>query len=85
MGILSDWQIKRGVKITPFHDGTKEPGKISSGLTSYGYDVRCGYVGKVFSPIHATEIDPKNFDPKMLETIDLSLNANWKCQDCDGA
>jgi dCTP deaminase len=79
VSILPDWAIRRDIKITPFHDGEKEPGKISSGLTSFGYDVRLGYVGKIFSPIHATEIDPKNFDPKMLVTIDLTpIEHDWK-------
>lgn len=31
MGILADWQIKRDVKIVPFADGEKRPGKISYG------------------------------------------------------
>lgn len=32
MGILSDRQIKAGVKITPFVDGQKRDGVISYGL-----------------------------------------------------
>lgn len=73
MGILSDRQIRTEVKITPFKDyGPKEPGTISSGLGSFGYDVRLGYKFKVFSPIHATVIDPKNFDPKCLVDVDLT-------------
>ena len=58
--------------ITPYDPGTKKPGKISSGTSSYGYDVRCGYKWKVFSPILAPVIDPKNFDPKLLVEIDLT-------------
>lgn len=73
MGILSDRQIRAEIGITPFKDyGPKVPGTISSGLGSYGYDVRLGYKFKVFSPIHAKEIDPKNFDPKCLVDVDLT-------------
>lgn len=52
------------------------PGTISSGLGSFGYDVRLGYKFKVFSPIHAKEIDPKNFDPACLVDVDLSPTYN---------
>lgn len=72
MGILSDRQIERDVKITPFVKGAKIPGTISNGLGSYGYDVTLGYKFQVFSNIHATEIDPKNFDPKALVAVDLT-------------
>lgn len=77
MGILSDRQIRNEIGITPFKDyGPKVPGTISSGLGSYGYDVRLGYKFKVFSPIHAKEIDPKNFDPACLVDVDLSPTYN---------
>jgi dCTP deaminase len=72
MGVLSDRQIEAEVKIEPFDPGTRKPGTISSGLTSYGYDMRLGYKFGVFSPVHATEVDPKNFDPRSLVTVDLS-------------
>lgn len=80
MGVLSDWQIERDVKIEPFASSERRPGELSSGLSSYGYDVRAGYKFKIFSPIHATEIDPKNFDPKALEEVDLTppTSHNWQ-------
>lgn len=37
---------------------------ISYGLTSYGYDVRCGNEFKIFTNINSTVVDPKNFDKK---------------------
>jgi dCTP deaminase len=37
---------------------------ISWGLTSYGYDVRCGDEFKIFTDVNSTVIDPKNFDEK---------------------
>lgn len=36
---------------------------ISYGLTSYGYDIRCGRKFKIFTNVGASLIDPKNFDP----------------------
>ena len=49
-----------------------EKGKISRGITSYGYDVTAGYVFLVYSPVNATVVDPKNFDPKCLVPVDLT-------------
>jgi dCTP deaminase len=72
MGILPDWMVKRDVKIEPFDEGQSKSGKLSSGLGSYGYDARVGYKFKVFSPVNATEVDPKAFDPKALVGIDLT-------------
>lgn len=37
---------------------------ISSGVSSYGYDVRAGRKFKVFTNIDSAIIDPKNFDSK---------------------
>lgn len=41
----------------------KEP-LISYGLSSYGYDVRCADEFKVFTNVHSTTVDPKNFNSK---------------------
>lgn len=67
---------------------------MSSGLTSYGYDARIGYKFKVFKPYPCTVIDPKNFDPRMLEDVDLTPLAEhewfsvghhlWECSHCKG-
>jgi dCTP deaminase len=37
---------------------------ISYGLSSYGYDVRCGREFKIFTNVHSAIVDPKNFDDK---------------------
>ena len=37
---------------------------ISYGTSSYGYDARCSDEFKVFTNIHSTVVDPKNFDDK---------------------
>lgn len=72
MGVLPDWMIKRDIGVNPLDENVKREGKISYGVGSYGLDIRLGYLFKVFSPINATEIDPKNFDAKSLVEIDLT-------------
>ncbi len=37
---------------------------ISYGTSSYGYDIRCAPEFKVFTNIHSTVVDPKDFDEK---------------------
>jgi dCTP deaminase len=63
VGVLPDWQIERDIQIEPFADGTRRPGKISYGVSSYGYDVRVGRRFKIFTNAHCAVVDPKNFDP----------------------
>lgn len=84
MGVLSDWQLKRDVKVEPMEDAIRREGKISWGVGSYGIDMRVGYVFKVFSPINATEIDPKNFDERCLVTVDLTpkYEHHWEDLEC---
>lgn len=42
-----------------------QPEKIVSyGTSSFGYDIRCSDEFKIFTNIHSTVVDPKNFDPK---------------------
>ena len=69
MSIKSDKWIKRMAHecgmIEPFeptqirHD--KSDKIISYGTSSYGYDVRCANEFKIFTNIHTTIVDPKNF------------------------
>jgi len=61
MGILADWQIRDEVKIEPFAKASKRKGKISYGLTSYGYDLRLADEYRIFSNSHCAVVDPKNF------------------------
>jgi len=78
MGILSDWQIERDVKITPFakYDRQEQLGKVSWGVGSYGYDARIGYKFRVFKPFvpgcSNPVIDPLDFNPGLLEEVDYS-------------
>jgi deoxycytidine triphosphate deaminase len=72
MSIKSDKWIRRMAQqhglIEPFEpnqvrqvDGRRV---ISYGTSSYGYDIRCAPEFKVFTNIHSTVVDPKNFDEK---------------------
>ena len=70
--IKSDRWIRRMAEghrmIEPF-----EPGQVrevngqkivSYGTSSYGYDIRCSDMFKIFTNINSTIVDPKNFDEK---------------------
>jgi dCTP deaminase len=67
MGLKSDGWIRRMVEeygmIEPFEAGQVRDGKISYGLSSYGYDIRISTDFRVFTNINSTVVDPKGFDP----------------------
>src|SRR5687767_3727858 len=66
--ILSDKTIRKLCEeqgmIEPFEGRQVRDGKISYGLSSYGYDIRVGDEYKVFTDVYSVVVDPKNFDPK---------------------
>ena len=72
MSIKSDKWIRRMAEksgmIEPFEPGQIREANghkiISYGTSSYGYDIRCAPEFKVFTNIHSTVVDPKNFDEK---------------------
>ena len=76
MPVLSDSQIREMVRIEPFESNGKRPGRVSYGLSSYGYDVRVGTLFKVFTNVDLSGsgaqavVDPKNFSDDMFVTID---------------
>ncbi len=76
MPVICDTQIRELVGIEPFETNGKRPGRVSFGLSSYGYDVRVGNVFKVFTNVapHGGQavVDPKNFGDDMFLTIDTS-------------
>jgi dCTP deaminase len=72
MGVLPDWMLRDHVAITPFAENEPREGKISYGLSSYGYDARLGYKFKVFKNTSCGVIDPKKFDPNAFEEKDLT-------------
>ena len=76
MGVLSDKQIQRLVKIEPFETAGKRAGQISFGVSSYGYDVRVGGRFKIFTPTPRSGsiavVDPKSFSDDMMVEVDVS-------------
>ena len=66
MSIKSDRWIKRMAvecgMIEPFVEEQMRNGVISYGLSSYGYDIRVADEFKIFTNVHSTIVDPKNFD-----------------------
>jgi len=68
MSIANDaWIRKMALEhgmIFPFEEGQVGKGKISYGVSSYGYDVRVGSHYKIFHNLHSTLVDPKHFDAR---------------------
>jgi dCTP deaminase len=70
MGILCDSQIRELIGIEPFEENSKRPGRISYGVSSYGYDLRVGSVFKIFTNVNSEIVDPKKFSERSFVTID---------------
>lgn len=64
--IMSDKWIREHCKkdkmIDPFVENLQAEGKVSYGLSSYGYDIRVADEYKIFTNALAPVVDPKNFD-----------------------
>lgn len=73
MGIKPDhWIRKMALEhkmIDPFVEGQVSKGVISYGLSAYGYDIRVSDEFKVFTNVHSSLVDPKNFDDKSFVEI----------------
>src|ERR1043165_1024933 len=76
MGILCDTQIQELIEIRPFEKAQKRQGRISYGVSSYGYDIRVGTKFKIFTPTPRsggiTIVDPKEFSPDLFVEIDTA-------------
>ena len=76
MSVLSDKWIKKMAlegMISPFEEKQVRKGKISYGLSSFGYDARVSDEFKIFTNINGSEIvDPKNFKPTNFVTKKVS-------------
>ncbi len=74
MAIKSDRWIKKMAKehrmIEPFEERMVRDGKVSYGLSSYGYDLRVADEFKIFTNVHSAVVDPKKFDEKSF--VDVS-------------
>ena len=72
MSILSDKWIKQAVKakgmIKPFVGKQVRKGKISFGLSSYGYDARVSNEFKIFTNVNSGIVDPKVFKKESFVT-----------------
>ena len=71
MGVFPDaWIRKMAFKrdlITPFAEASREPGEISYGLSSYGYDMRLSEEFLIFRTEGLSEIDPKALPKEAFE------------------
>ena len=50
--------------IDPYVERVEGQGRISYGLSSYGYDIRLADEYKIFTNVYGAVVDPKAFDPK---------------------
>lgn len=77
MPVLCDSQIRELGIVTPFEEATKRPGRVSYGVSSYGYDVRVGTRFKVFTPTPRTGgvavVDPKAFTDDLFVEVDCDI------------
>lgn len=76
MAVLADSQIRELIRVEPFEENVKRSGRISYGLSSYGYDVRVGPRFKIFTPTPRSGgiavVDPKNFSDDLFVEVDCS-------------
>ena len=65
MSVLSDKTIRNLAleegMISPFEDKQVREGKISYGLSSFGYDARVSEEFKIFTNVNSEIVDPKDF------------------------
>jgi dCTP deaminase len=77
MPVLCDSQIRELVRIEPFSAAEKREGRISYGVSSYGYDVRVGTRFKIFTPTprhgDIAVVDPKRFSDDMMVEVDVAV------------
>ena len=77
MAIMPDhWIREQALKngmITPFEERMKREGKISYGLSSYGYDCRLSDEFMIFTNVDNAIVDPKNFNPASFVTRKLDV------------
>ena len=75
MPILSDKWIKKTSltkgMIKPFISKQVRKGKISFGLSSYGYDARVSSSFKVFTNVNSATVDPKDFSESSFVDRDV--------------
>ena len=77
MSVLSDKSIRKLAleegMISPFEDKQIRDGKISYGLSSFGYDARVSEEFKIFTNVNSEIVDPKDFKPTNFVTKNLPV------------
>ena len=77
MTVLSDkWIINAASKkgmIRPFVSKQVRKGKISFGLSSYGYDARVSNEFKIFTNVNSGIVDPKIFKKQIKKKFTIKL------------
>ena len=77
MSVLSDKTIRKlaleEAMISPFVDKQVRDGKISYGLSSFGYDARVSEEFKIFTNVNSEIVDPKNFKPTNFVTKNVPV------------
>ena len=77
MSVLSDKSIRKLAiekdMISPFEDKQVRGGKISYGLSSFGYDARVSEEFKIFTNVNSEIIDPKNFKATNFVTKNVPI------------
>ena len=76
MSVLSDKWIKKMAlegMISPFEENQVRKGKISYGLSSFGYDARVSDEFKIFTNVNSEIVDPKNFKSTSFVTKLVAL------------
>ena len=77
MSVLSDKTIRKLAieegMISPFEDKQVRDGKISYGLSSFGYDARVSDEFKIFTNVNSEIVDPKNFKPTNFVTKNVPV------------
>ena len=58
---IEEMSVENGM-IEPFEKNQVRDGKISYGLSSFGYDIRVSDEYKIFTNVNNSIVDPKNFD-----------------------
>ena len=75
MPVLSDKWIKKMAlngMISPFEEKQISEGKISYGLSSFGYDARVSNEFKIFTNVNSEIVDPNSFKPSNFVTKNVS-------------
>ena len=77
MSVLSDKSIRKLAveenMISPFENKQVREGKISYGLSSYGYDARVSEEFKIFTNVNSEIVDPKDFKPTNFVTKNVAV------------